>query len=146
MPALPREAAWAEERLLGLCISCRASKPKWQKTLICTESVVSADSRKSAKKCGKVWKTAPFCVKCAKSAGRRAFWHSFWKIGGNPTFFVQINVFAVWALRLDGKYTILGDLWQSVPQNGLVHLLGLDLGPLEYGLTRTLKTFSALTN
>ena len=54
------------------------------KTLIRTKSGVSADSRKSGKKCGK----PHFLQKWRK-----------------PHFFVQINVFAVWALRLDRKYT-----------------------------------------
>ena len=45
------------------------------KTLICTKSGVSADPRKSTKKCGK-----PHFLrkKCAKSALFRTFWRSFW--------------------------------------------------------------------
>ena len=72
------------------------------KTLICTKSGVSADSRKSAKECQKVRKTRTFCAllrkECAKSAVFNTFWHSFWNR--------QISVFAVWALRLDRKYTL----------------------------------------
>ena len=59
------------------------------KTLACTKSRVSADTRKSAKK-------------RTKSAVLHAFWHSFWK-WRKPHFF-PINVFAVWALRIDRKY------------------------------------------
>ena len=67
------------------------------KTLICTKSGVSADSRKSAEK-------------CAKSAVLRTFRHfsALFLESAETPLFVQINVFAVWPLRLDRKYTILG--------------------------------------
>ena len=59
--------------------SCRGQTAK---TLICTKSGVSAESRKRGKKCRKVRKTALFAQKvykeCAKSAVFRTFWHSFW--------------------------------------------------------------------
>ena len=52
------------------------------KTLICTKSGVSTDSRKSAEKCRKVRRTALFAhvlhTFCAKSAILRTFRHSFW--------------------------------------------------------------------
>ena len=35
-------------------------------------------------------------------------------IGGNTPLFVQINVFAVWALRLDWKYTTRWPLWAYI--------------------------------
>ena len=75
-------------------------------TSICTKSGVSADSRKSAKKCGK----PPFCVKkCALFTQKvrfSALLALFLESAETPLF-VQINVFAVWALRLDRKYTRL---------------------------------------
>ena len=70
-----------------LCISCRASEPKRQKTLICTKSGVSADSRKSTKKCG----FGHFQALFLESA--------------ETPLFALINVFVIWALRLDRKYT-----------------------------------------
>ena len=48
------------------------------KTLICTESGVSADSRKSAKKCGKPHFSKKMRTFYAKSAVFRTFWHSVW--------------------------------------------------------------------
>ena len=83
------------------------------KTLICTKSGVSADSRKSAKKCRKVRRTALFahflCIFCAKSAVLRTFRHflALFLESAETPLFVQINVFAVWPLRLDRKYTRL---------------------------------------
>ena len=82
------------------------------KTLICTKSGVSADSRKSAKKCRKARKTALFVQKvrkkCAKSAVFRAFRHflALFLESAETPLFLQINVFAVWPLRLGRKYTI----------------------------------------
>ena len=82
------------------------------KTLICTKSGVSADSRKSAEKCRKVRRTALFAQKvykkCAKSAVLRTFRHfsALFLESAETPLFVQINVFAVWPLRLDRKYTI----------------------------------------
>ena len=77
------------------------------KTLICTKSGVSADSRKSAEKCRKVRRTALFAhflyTFCAKSAVLRTFRHfsALFLESAETPLFVQINVFAVWPLRLD---------------------------------------------
>ena len=91
---------------LVLCISGRASEPKRQK-------------HSSAQKVGfpPIPESAPksaenrtFCVKNAhllrKKCGFPHFFGTLSEISGNPTF-VQIKVFAVWALRLDRKYTII---------------------------------------
>ena len=81
------------------------------KTLICTKSGVSADSRKSAEKCRKVRRTALFAhflyTFCAKSAVLRTFRHfsALFLESAETPLFVQINVLAVWPLRLDRKYT-----------------------------------------
>ena len=81
------------------------------KTSICTKSGVSADSRKSAEKCGKVQRTALFAhflyTFCAKSAVLRTFPHfsALFLESAETPLFVQINVFAIWPLRLDRKYT-----------------------------------------
>ena len=83
------------------------------KTLICTKSGVSADSRKSAKKYRKVRRTALFAhflyTFCAKSAVLRTFRYflALFLESAETPHFVQINVFAVWPLRLDRKYTTL---------------------------------------
>ena len=83
------------------------------KTLICTKSGVSADSRKSAKKYRKVRRTALFgtfytlfAQKVRFSALFRYFLALFLESAETPLL-VQINVFAVWPLRLDRKYTTL---------------------------------------
>ena len=76
--------------------------------------MVSADSRKSAEKCRKVRRTALFAQKVynkyAKSAVLRTFRHfsALFLESAETPLFVQINVFAVWPLRLDRKYTSLG--------------------------------------
>ena len=63
---------------------------------------------KSAEKCGNPHflriVCAPFAQKARFSAPFGTVWHSFWN-RRKPHFFVQINVFAVWPLRLDRKYT-----------------------------------------
>ena len=71
---------------------------------VCTKSGVSADSRKSAKKCGEPHFLHTFY---AKSAVFRTFPHflALFLESAETPLFVQINVFAVWALRLDRKYT-----------------------------------------
>ena len=84
------------------------------KTLICTKSGVSADSRKSAKKCRKVWKTqhnyAVFCALFAQKVRFSALRHflALFLESAETPLFVQINVFPVWPLRLDRKYTKTG--------------------------------------
>ena len=89
------------------------------KTWICTKSGVSADSRKSAEKCRKVRRTALFAQKlykkCAKSAVLRTFRHfsALFLESAETPLFVQINVFAVWPLRLDRKYTILEAVYKK---------------------------------
>ena len=94
------------------------------KTLICTKSGVSADSRKSAEKCRKVRRTALFAhflyTFCAKSAVLRTFRHfsALFLESAETPLFVQINVFAVWPLRLDRKYTSQGHSW-------LLHVSGM---------------------
>ena len=87
---------------MHLCISCRASEPKRQKYESAQKvwfPLILERVPKSAEKCGK-----PHFLrkKCAKSAVCHTFWHSFWNWRKTPLF-VQINVFAVWALRLDRK-------------------------------------------
>ena len=74
------------------------------KTLVCTKSGVSADSRKSAKKCGKPHFYRKKCALLCKKCGFPRFLALFLESAETPLF-VQINVFAVWALRLDRKYT-----------------------------------------
>ena len=59
----------------GVVYFLSSLRPQTAKTLICTESGVSADSRKSAKKCRK---QHFLHKKCAKSPVFRTFWHSFW--------------------------------------------------------------------
>ena len=93
------------------------------KILICTKSGVSADSRKSVKKCGKVRKTALFAQKVRKKSAKNAVFHAFRAlfgtlsgIGGNPTF-GQINVFVVWPLRLGRKYTSLPFRAEKTPKH-----------------------------
>ena len=104
---LPSNESYESKTGCNLAYFRSSLRAQTAKTLICTKSGVSADSRKSAKKCGKPHflrkKCAPFC---AKSAVFRTFWRSFWESAETPLF-VQINVFAVWALRLDQKYTIV---------------------------------------
>ena len=79
------------------------------KTLICAKSGVSAEFQKE---CRKVRRTALFAQNlytfCAKSAVLRAFLHfsALFLESAETPLFVQINVFAVWPLRLDRKYTI----------------------------------------
>ena len=95
------------------------------KALICTKSGVSADSRKSAKKCRKVRRTALFthflCIFCAKSAVLRAFRHflALFLESAETPLFVQINLFAVWPLRLDRKYTRFGREGESFVLGGV---------------------------
>ena len=76
------------------------------KTLICTNSGVPADSKKSAQK---VRRTALFVHFLRKKVRFSELFPHFLALflgsAGTPLF-VQINVFAVWALRLDRKYTI----------------------------------------
>ena len=74
------------------------------KTLISTKSGVSADSGKSAKKCGEPHFLRIFY---AESAVFRTFPHflALFLESAETPLFVEINVFAVWALRLDRKYT-----------------------------------------
>ena len=85
------------------------------KTLICTKSGVSADSRKSAEKCRKVRRTLfaqKMYKKCAKSAVLRTFFAHFSALfleSAETPLFVQIKVFAVWPLRHDRKYTTQGE-------------------------------------
>ena len=98
------------------------------KTLICTKSGVSADSRKSAKKCRKVRRTALFAQKvykkCAKSAVLRTFRHfsALFLESAETPLFVQINVFAVWPLRLD-RGTIPGSSQGQPDQKVYVDVL-----------------------
>ena len=70
----------------GLCISCRASEPKRQKHEPAQKGGFPLKFRKSAKKCSFVRFLALFLE------------------SAETPLFVQINVFAVWALRLDRKY------------------------------------------
>ena len=56
------------------------------KTLICTKSGVSADSRKSAKKCTKLHFLCKKCVKSAQKVRFGALFGALSGIGGNPTF------------------------------------------------------------
>ena len=89
------------------------------KTLIRTKSGVSTDSSKSAEKCRKVRRTALFAQKmykkCAKSAVLRTFRHfsALFLESAETPLFVQINVFAVWPLRLDRKYTNVACIYQA---------------------------------
>ena len=107
---------WPRFGLVGVWIVYFLSSLRGQtaKTLICTKSGVSADSRKSAEKCRKVRRTALFahflCIFCAKSAVLRTFRHflALFLESAETPLFVQINVFAVWPLRLDRKYTRFG--------------------------------------
>ena len=92
---------------LGIVYVLSSLRAQTAKTLICTKSGVSADSRKSAKKCGEPHFLRTFYV---KSAVFRTFLHFLALIleSAETPLFVQINAFAVWALRLDRKYTTLG--------------------------------------
>ena len=54
-----------------------------------------------------MWKTALFAQKVCKKCGFPHFLALILESAGTPLF-VQINVFAVWALRLDRKYTTFG--------------------------------------
>ena len=92
--------------ILKLCISCRSLRARTAKTLICTKSGVSADSRKSAKKCAKPHFLRTFYILFAQKVRFAHFVVLFLESAETPLF-VQINVFAVRALRLDRKYTIL---------------------------------------
>ena len=100
--------SWFRCKLVYFLSSLRGQTAK---TLICTKSGASADSRKSAEKCRKARRTALFAQKvykkCAKSAVLRTFWHfsALFLESAETPLFVQINVFAVWPLRLDRKYT-----------------------------------------
>ena len=76
------------------------------KTFICTKSGVSADSRKSTKKGAKPHFLGTFYTYFAQKVQFCARLVLFLESVEAPLF-VQINVFAVRALRLDGKYTRL---------------------------------------
>ena len=81
------------------------------KTLICTKSGVSADSRKSAEQCGEPHFLRKKCTKSAQKVRFSALFAHFSALfleSAETPLFVQINVFAVWPLRLDRKYTIMG--------------------------------------
>ena len=78
------------------------------KTVICTKSGVSADSRKSAEKCGEPHFLRKKCTKSAQKVRFSALFAHFSALfleSAETPLFVQINVFAVWPLRLDRKYT-----------------------------------------
>ena len=94
----------------GLVYFRSSLRAQTAKTLICTKSGVSADSRKSAKICAKSAENRTFCANSAhflrKKCGFPHFLALFLESAETPLF-VQINVFAVWALRLDRKYTKL---------------------------------------
>ena len=91
-------------RLVYFLPSLRA---RTAKTLICTKIGVSAGSRKSAKKCGKPHFLRIFC---ARSAVVRTLPHllALFLESAETQIFLQINVFAVRALRLARKYTSPG--------------------------------------
>ena len=96
------------------------------KTSICTKSGVSADSRKSAKKVPKSAEYRTFCAFFAhflesKSAVFHTFRHflALFLESAETPLFVQINVFAVWPLRLGRKYTNLKFGDRPYPQNHL---------------------------
>ena len=80
------EVSRAPPRVVYLLPSLRA---RTAKTLICRKSGVSADPRKSAKKCGKPRFLRKKCAKkCVKSAVFRPFWRSFWD-RRKPHFFCR---------------------------------------------------------
>ena len=91
--------------LPDLCILRSSLRAQTAKTLICTKRGVSADSRKNAKKCGKNRTLRKKCALLRKKCGFPHFLALFPESAETPPF-VQINVFAVWALRLGRKYTI----------------------------------------
>ena len=94
--------------ILVLCISCRASEPERQKTLICTKKWGFRRFQKERQKC---IKTALFCALFYTFFAQKVrfcalFWRSFWN-RRKPHFFVQINVFLPFGLwGSTGKYTI----------------------------------------
>ena len=89
----------AETRAPMLVYFLSSLRGQTAKTLICTKSGVSADSRKSAEKCRKVRRTALFAQKvykkCAKNAVLRTFRHfsALFLEPAETQLFVQINVF-----------------------------------------------------
>ena len=87
---------------MDLCISCRASEPKRQKHW----SAEKWGFRRFQKEFQKMRKTALFAHFLRKKCGFPHFLALFLESAETPLF-LQINVFAVWALRLDRKYTIM---------------------------------------
>ena len=86
------------------------------KTLICTKSGVSADSRKSAEKCAK--SAEKKSAQKVRFSALFAHFSALFLESAETPLFVQINVFAVWPLRLDRKYTVFGgpdrSFWRDV--------------------------------
>ena len=88
----------------ALCISCRASEPKRQNINLHKKW----GFRRFQKECHKVRRTALFTHFLRKKCGFLHFSHFlvlFLESAETPLF-VQINIFAAWALRLDRKYTM----------------------------------------
>ena len=136
MPALQREAAWAEERLLGLRFrgpGRRSLGAKSQKSL---KKVSKKVSRPGAPK---VWKKSR---KRSEKSPRthfqtffltfRAFFETFSDFSGRETFFETfLRLFGFWPRdsfsQVHGT-SILGAFWQSFLQNGRVHLHIIEKG------------------
>ena len=76
----------SHSKLVYFLSSLRAQTAK---TLICRESGVSTDYRKSAKNCGKPHFLRKKCANNAQNAVFRTFWHSFWD-RRTPHFFYRL--------------------------------------------------------